>query len=85
MAKFTTEHEYKKITMDEAIDFLEQHGTVAEKKEFKEACTVIDPETGKEKLNWLRGKKYFCTKYAPELVPVGKPKAEKKSLRMLNW
>lgn len=85
MAKFTTTKEYKKITLDDAIEFLEKNGTAEEKKAFKQACTTVDKKTGKEKINWLRGKKYFCEQYAPELIPVAKPKPEKKSAKMLNW
>lgn len=85
MVKFKTDKEYKKITLDDAITFLEENGTPEEKKAFKVACTTVDKKTGKEKINWLKGKKYFCEKYAPELVPVAKPKPEKKSLKMLNW
>lgn len=83
--KFTTENEYKKITFDEVVDFLTEHGTTEEKAAFKKACyTNAEGETV-EKLNWLNAKKWFCTNFAPELLPVKKETREPKASRIANW
>jgi len=84
-AKFKTENEYKKITFDEVVDFLTEHGTKEEKAAFKKACYTNAKGETTTKLNWLNGKLWFCTNFAPELVPVKKEEKEPKGKRIENW
>ena len=83
--KFKTEHSFKEITFDEVVDFLEENGTDADKKNFKNACFTNKDGKAVDKLNWLNGKKWFCGEFAPELLPVKKEKEEPKSKRIAEW
>lgn len=68
-AKFTTDNQYSKITMTEVVQFLNEHASAEEKKEFKEwAYTTKDGKPSAD-VNWLNAKNRFLAKYAPELLP----------------
>ena len=58
--KFTTEHDFKHLTFDEAVDYLSENGTAEEKSAFKKACYTKADGEKVEKLNWLNGKRWFC-------------------------
>ena len=84
-AVFKTENSFKKLQFDEVVDFLEANGSAEEKAAFKAACFTNKAGEHTDKLNWLNGKKWFCEKFAKDLIPVAKPKAELKSKRIANW
>lgn len=73
------------ITMDEAIDYLEANGTDADKKEFKKWLYSTKTGTESTRINWGNARINFIKKYCPELAPVAKEKAAKKSDRIANW
>lgn len=83
--KFTTEHDFKHLTFDEAVDYLSENGTAEEKSAFKKACYTKADGEKVEKLNWLNGKRWFCENFIPELLPVKKQTSEPKANRIANW
>lgn len=95
--KFETTNTYKKLTFEELFNYLNEYGTEEEKKEFKTALftdkngkpTVRIKKDGTEeaKENFLNAKKWFCGKFAPELLPVKKeekPKVDMKK-KLADW
>lgn len=93
--KFTTEKDYKKLEFEDLFDYLNEYGTDEEKAGFKKALysnkdgspSVRTTKKGKEepRENFLNAKLWFCTNFAPELIPVAKnpkpvPKEMKKKL-----
>ena len=83
--KFTTEHDFKHLTFDEAVDYLSENGTAEQKAAFKKACYSNAKGESVTKLNWLNGKKWFCENFIPELIPVKKANSEPKGNRIANW
>jgi len=84
-AVFKTENTFKKLQFDEVVDFLEANGSAEDKAAFRNACFTNKAGEPTKKLNWLKGKRWFCEKFAKDLIPVAQPKSEPKSKRIENW
>lgn len=82
-AKFTAES-FKKITFDEMADFIENNHP-EDKAWFKEVAYQNKDGEKVDKYNHLNAKLRFCEKYAPNLIPVAKPKEAPKAKRLENW
>lgn len=81
--KFEAE-DYKKITLDEMMDFIEENYP-KDKKWFKEVAFQDKDGNTVEKYNHLNAVRKFCEKYAPELLPVAKEKKVPPTKRLENW
>ena len=81
--KFEAE-DYKKITLDEMLDFIEENYP-KHKKWFKEVSFQDKDGNTVEKYNHLNAVRKFCEKYAPELLPVAKEKKVPPTKRLENW
>ena len=84
-AKFTTENDYLHLELKEVIKFLQENGTDEERAEFKKQCYTKSDGKKSKKLNWLKGKVWFCEKYIPEIIPEKQEKAPKISDLMKDW
>lgn len=83
-AKFTTENSFKKISLDEMMDFIEANHP-NDKAWFKEVAFQDKDGNKSEKYNHLNAVRQFCKKYAPELIPVAQKKAVPPTERFNNW
>lgn len=70
---------YKKIGFDYMVDYIKANAP-EDKAWFK---SIAFDETGK--YQHLIAKKEFCQRYMPEIIPVAKPKAPKKSDAIKDW
>lgn len=70
--------EYKKITLEYMMKYIEENGSAADKKWFKGVAL----EGGK--YNHLRTKNAFCKKFMPEIIPTKKERIPKSEL-LLKW
>lgn len=76
---------FKKITLNDMIDYIEKNGTDTDKKEFKIHAYSDKDGNPLEKYNHLNAVRWFCTKYMPDIVPKRKEVKEKVSNRIANW
>ena len=81
--KFEAE-EYKKITLDEMMDYIEANYP-EDKAWFKKVAFQDKDGNAIKKYNHLVAVREFCTKYAPELLPVAKEKKPSPTKRFENW
>ena len=81
-AKFKTA-DFKKITFDEMVDFIEANYP-DDKAWFKQVCYQNKKGEAVEKYNHLNAKMKFCEKYAPNLIPKAKEKKLVTS-RIADW
>jgi predicted transcriptional regulator len=71
-----TEKGFKKITLEDMVDFLKAHGTREEKDQFKVECMKDKDGNTIDKYNHLVAVRWFCGKFIPNAVPKRKdPKA----------
>ena len=82
-AKFKAES-FKKITLDDMCDYIEQNAP-ADKAWFKKAAYSDKEGNPTEKYNHLNAVREFCKRYAPELLPVAKEKKEPATTRLKDW
>ena len=83
--KFVTEHTYKQITFEEMTEYLATYGTPEERAEFKKKCTIKADGSVAERVNWQNGKKWFVSKFIPELTPSTKKKKSSKFDILKDW
>ena len=83
--KFTTTHTYKQITFEEMVEYLKVNGTDEERAEFKKKCTIKADGSVAERVNWQNGKKWFVSKFIPELLPPTKKKKSTKFDILKDW
>ena len=76
--------DYKKITLDEMMDFIEANYP-NDKAWFKGVAFQDKDGNPVEKYNHLNAVRQFCKKYAPELLPVAKEKKVAPTTRLANW
>ena len=69
--------DYKKMTLDDIINWCQEHGEVAWLKE--EAAQLIEQDGKTRKISFIEIKHDFVEKFMPELLP-----AKKKSLSMYD-
>lgn len=70
---------FKTITLDDMIEYIEANGNNTDKAEFKANAFVNG------KYSHLVAVRYFCGKYFPDLLPVAKPKKAPVSDKLKNW
>ena len=83
-AKFTTENSFKKITLEEMMDFIAANYP-NDKEWFKKVAFQDKDGNDVEKYNHLNAVRQFCRKYAPELLPKAQEKKPPVSERFKNW
>ena len=67
---------FKKIKLEDMVDFLKAHGTREEKDLFKVECMKDKDGNTTSKYNHLGAVRWFCGKFIPDIVPKRKnPKA----------
>ena len=76
--------DYKKITLDEMMDFIEKNYP-NDKAWFKEVSFQDKDGNNVDKYNHLNAVRQFCKKYAPELLPVAKEKSGAPPERLKKW
>ena len=76
--------DYKKITLDEMLDFIEANYP-NDTAWFKAVAFQDKDGNAVEKYNHLNAVRKFCEKYAPELLPVAKEKKVAPTERLKNW
>ena len=76
--------DYKKITLDEMLDFIEAN-CPNDKAWFKEVAYQDKDGNSVEKYNHLNAVRQFCKKYASDLLPVAKEKKPAPTERLKNW
>ncbi len=81
--KFEAE-DFKKITLDEMLDFIEANHP-KDKAWFKAVAFQDKDGNPTEKYNHLHAVRKFCEKYAPDLIPVAKEKKVPPTIRLKNW
>ena len=74
---------YKKITLDKMMDFIEVNYP-DDKGWFKQVAFQDKDGNTLEKYNHLNAVKQFCKRYAPELYPSAKAKVTP-TKRLENW
>jgi hypothetical protein len=72
--KAIEEWDYKKITFEDMISYIESIKNADEREEAKAWFKSIAVVDGKYK--HLTAKKAFCRKYVPDIVPVAKKKVD---------
>ena len=65
--------DYKKITLDEMMDFIEKNYP-NDKARFNEVAFQDKDGNKVDKYNHLNAVRQFCKKYAPELLYISLPK-----------
>lgn len=68
------EWDYKKITFEDMVSYIESIADAEEREEAKAWFKSIAVVDGKYK--HLTAKKAFCRKYVPKIVPVAKKKVD---------
>lgn len=68
------EWDYKKITFEDMVSYIESIADADERKKAKDWFKSIAVVDGKYK--HLTAKKAFCRKYVPTIVPVAKKKVD---------
>ena len=76
--------DYKKITLDEMLDFIETNYP-ADKAWFKAVAFQDKDGNTIAKYNHLNAVRQFCKKYAPELLPKTQDKKPAPTERLKNW
>lgn len=71
--------DFKHITLDQMKDYIEENGSAKDKKDFKKAAIVNG------KYNHLVAVRWFCARFMPDLIPVGKGKEPNKSDFLKDW
>lgn len=89
MAKkiFEAKEGFKKITLDEMMEFIEANYPDDEEWFESIAFDTITKEDGTQdtKYNHLKAKKAFCEKYNPDLVPVAAEPKESAKDKFAKW
>lgn len=73
MAKKYSGKDFKKITLEEMMDFIEENYP-EDKAWFKKVAFQNKNGEKTEKYNHLNAVREFCKKYAPDLIPKAKEK-----------
>ena len=87
MAKKFTAESYRKITLDEMVEFIEENYP-EDKAWFKSIAFVdVKNKNGKKDKRYvhLNAVREFCNRYAPELIPQAKPKKMTAKEKLMNW
>lgn len=66
---------FKKITLEDMVDFLKVHGTREEKDQFKVECMKDKNGNPTPKYNHLVAVRWFCDQFIKHIVPRRKTKA----------
>jgi hypothetical protein len=77
MIEFTKEN-YKKITLDDMIEYIET--TAPQDKDWFKSVALVN-----NKYSHLKAVKEFAKKYFPSIVPVASVKKPNKSEKLKNW
>lgn len=81
--KFTAKP-YKKITLDDMCDFIEEHYP-EDKKWFKEVAYQDKDGNDIGRYNHLVAVRRFCERYNKDLLPVAKEKPVPATKRLADW
>ncbi len=84
MAKKKFGGKWKTITLEEMVAYIEENAP-EDKAWFKKIAYENKTGETQEKYNHLNAKRKFCEKYAPEIIPVAKPKEPPKSDLLKDW
>lgn len=76
--------EYKKITLDEMMEFIEENYP-KDKGWFKKVAFQDKDGNTTEKYNHLNAVRKFCEKYAPNLIPKAKAKKPSAIEKFEKW